>query len=186
MMYKVPRPTRSNGVKIHTIGDHEIGIEYTMGEPHVGKMAYDSSCGIMAKNITFRRPDIDRIIRDAVRQVYGKDAMPKAGINRSMDNMKTDTMEYDDDATKVLSNLMDYLEDKLTPEQVEDVTQILSGLDGETDGDRTGEKREPVGDRRGRRPGAYGADDRAFRRREMSPVTEREYSALFPNAGRLA
>jgi hypothetical protein len=185
MMYKVPRPSRSNGVKIHTIGDHEIGIEYTIGEPHVGKMAYDSSCGIMSRNISFRRPDIEKIVADAVRQVDREDAMPKAGINKSMD-MKTDTMEYDDDASKILSTLLDYLEKYLDPDQMAAVNQILASGDGETDADRIGEKSEPVGDRRARRPGAFGADDRTLRRRAMSAVTEREYSEMFPNQGRLA
>jgi hypothetical protein len=186
MMYKVPRPSRSNGVKIHTIGDHEIGIEYTIGEPHVGKMAYDSSCGIMSRNISFRRPDIEKIVADAVRQVDREDAMPKAGINRSMDMKSDSNLEYDDDASKVLSTLVDYLEKYLDPDQIDAVTQILSSGDGETDADRIGEKSDPVGDRRGRRPGAYGADDRTLRRRPMSAVTEDAYLRLFPNSGRLA
>jgi hypothetical protein len=180
MMYRVPRPSRSNGVKLHTIGDHEIGIEYTIGEPHVGKLAYDSSCGIMSRNISFRRPDIDKIIADAVRQVDAE--MPRAGIKRNMDMKNDDNLQYDDEATEVISKLMDFLEDKLTPEQMDAVTQILATGDGETDGDRIGEKRsEPVGDRRGRRQASDSAS-----RRGMSAVTERAYSEMFPNQGRLA
>jgi hypothetical protein len=65
MLYRIPKPTKTNGVKIRMLGDHEIGVEYQKGEPHVGKMAYDSACGLTSK-ITFRqaRPDIDRIISD--------------------------------------------------------------------------------------------------------------------------
>jgi hypothetical protein len=141
----------------------------------------------MSRNISFRRPDIEKIVADAVAQV---DAMPKAGkspLKRSNDMKNDDNLQYDDDATKVLSNLMDYLEDKLTPEQLDAVNQILASGDGETDGDRIGEKSEPVGeDRRGRRPTAYGADDRAIRRRPMSEAAERKYSEMFPNNGRLA
>jgi hypothetical protein len=164
MMYRVPRPSRSNGVKLHTIGDHEIGIEYTVGEPHLGKMAYDSSCGIMSRNITF-------VARDA--------AMPKAGKSPIGSNkVKADTMEYDDDASKVIGQLMDYLEDKLTPEQLEGVTMILSSGEGPPS-DTVGEPPQGT-DRRAR---AWGADDRAIR--PMSERNEAAYLQLFPNAGRL-
>jgi hypothetical protein len=183
MMYKIPMPDGASGVKLYRLGGKQMALEYETGEVHVSKMAFDGALGTTARTVTIRRPDIDAIIADAVRQVDA--AMPKAGINRSMD-MKTDTMEYDDDASKVISTLMDYLAEYLDQDQMDAVTKILSSGDGETDADRIGEKSDPVGDRRGRRPTAYGADDRALRRRPMSAVTEREYSALFPNAGRLA
>jgi hypothetical protein len=180
MIYKIPMPTRTNGVKIFKLPGEQIGIEYQTGEPHVGKMAYDSQCGILAKNITFRRPRqyYADIVADAVRQVDA--ALPKAGKPPIRSN-DMDTMEYDDDASKVLSNLMDFLEDKLTPEQLDAVNQILASGDGETDADRIGEKSEPVGDRRGRRQAADAA-----RRRGMSQSTQDAYLKMFPQANRLA
>jgi hypothetical protein len=183
MIYKVPMPTKANGVRLHTLPNDQIAIEYTVGEPHVGKLAYDSSCGIMSRNVTFRRsrPDYAAIVADAVRQVDQEDAMPKAGINRSMD-MKTDSnLEYDDDASEVLSKLMDFLQDKLGPDEMDVVSQILSSGDGETDADRIGEKTDPVGDRRGRRQAADAA-----RRRTMSDAAEASYLRMFPQANRLA
>jgi hypothetical protein len=36
MIYKVPMPTKANGVRLHTLPNDQIGIEYTIGEPHVG------------------------------------------------------------------------------------------------------------------------------------------------------
>jgi hypothetical protein len=180
MLYKFPMPSRHSGVKLYALPNQQLGIE--VARPRNATMAYDSELAT-GRAVTISRPDIEKIVADAVRQVDAD--MPRAGkppIGNS--DMKTDTMEYDDDASKVLSNLMDFLEDKLTPEQLDAVTQILASGDGETDADRIGEKREPVGeDRRGRR-GAYGAD--AARRRSMSAATEQEYSALFPNQGRLA
>ena len=185
MMYRIPMPSRSNGIKLHTFGDHSIGVEYTTGEPHVGKLAYDSSCGILAKNISFRRPEIERIVADAVREVDRQDAamMPKAGIKRSKD-MEPDTMEYDDDATEVLSKLMDFLQGKLDADDLDVVSQILSS--GETDGDKSARNANPSEIVGAVDPTAYGADDRAIRRRSMSPSTEASYLKMFPQANRLA
>jgi hypothetical protein len=186
MMYRVPRPSRSNGVKLHTIGDHEIGIEYTEGEPVVGKLAYDSAYGITSK-ITFKpRRDYAAIVADAVRRVDAEDAaMPKAGkppIGNS--KMQATPIQYDDEASEVISNLMSYLEDKLTPEQLEGVTSILSSGDA-PDNDSGEPHNYQATDRRTRRPAAWGAHDQA-RRRPMTDRNEAAYLKMFPNAGRLA
>ena len=147
MLYKFPMPTRASGVKLYALPDQTLGIE--VGRARNATMAYDHELA-KGRTVTIGRPDIDEIIADAVRQVAAEDAMPKAGKSPLRSNdMKPDTMEYDDDASKVLSTLMDYLEDKLTPEQLDAVNQILASGDGETDADRIGEKSEPVGDRRG-------------------------------------
>jgi hypothetical protein len=184
MMYRVPMPTKSNGVKIKMLGDHEIGVEYTEGEPVVGKMAYDSAYGITSK-ITFRRarPDFDRIVADAVRQVARDDTMPKAGKPpiRSKDMAKTDTtMEYDDDASKVIGQLMDYLEKYLDPDQMEAVSLILSS--GDAPDNDAGERQTQATDRR--RVARLAADQ--ARRRPMTAEAEDAYLRLFPNAQRLA
>jgi hypothetical protein len=54
MMYKVPMPTGANGVRLYSLKNQQVGIEYTKGEPHVGKMAFDSALGTMARSVTFR------------------------------------------------------------------------------------------------------------------------------------
>jgi hypothetical protein len=184
MMYKIPMPTKANGVKIKMLGDHEIGIEYTEGVPHVGKMAYDSAYGITSK-ITFRRarPDYAAIVDDAVRQVAAQDdAMPKAGkppIGNS--KMQATPIQYDDEASEVISNLMDYLEDKLTQEQLEGVVSILSS--GDAPDNDSGEPRN-CGATDRRRAARQAAD--AARRRPLSDRDEAAYLRMFPNAGRLA
>jgi hypothetical protein len=182
MMYKVPMPTGANGVKLYTLPNHQIGIEYQTGDaPHLGKMAYDSTCGA-TRNISFRRsrPDIEKIVADAVRQVDREDAMPRAGLQRNMD-MKTDSnLEYDDDASEVIGKLLDYLEKYLDQDQMEAVNMILSSGDA-PDADQIGEKSEPVGDRRTRRQ----ASDSATRR-PMTTATERKYSEMFPHWNRLS
>jgi hypothetical protein len=184
MMYRVPMPTKSNGVKIKMLGDHEVGIQYTKGVvPHVSKMAYDSAYGITSK-ITFRRarPDYEAIVADAVRQVDREDAMPKAGKPPIGNNdMKTDTnMEYDDDASKVIGQLMDYLEKFLTPDQMEGVVLILSSGDAPDNDAGEPHNYQAADRRRGRQ-----AADQA-RRRPMSGSTENAYLRLFPHANRLA
>jgi hypothetical protein len=179
MMYRVPRPSRSNGVKIHTIGDHEIGIEYTVGEPHVGKMAYDSSCGIMSRNISFRRPDIEKIVADAVRQVDREDAMPRAGKSpiRSLDMASND----DDDTSAALGRVLEFLENIVSPDDLEIVQALFCGA---ADVDEAREAQAVARRDDDRQTGRQAAD--AARRRPMSQSTEDVYARMFPNQGRLA
>ena len=92
-------------------------------------------------------------------------------------------MEYDDEASEVISKLMDYLEKYLDPDQMEAVNQILASGDGETDADRIGEKQRTRRGSSGRRPGAYGADDRAIRRRPMSAIDRGGYLGDVPECG---
>jgi hypothetical protein len=77
MFYKVPCPTNTNGIRLFREGQ-QVVVEYQTGEPHVGSMAYDSALGSMARNVTLRRarPDLDRIIAEAKRKVYGHDGLP--------------------------------------------------------------------------------------------------------------
>ena len=69
MMYKIPMPDNASGVKFYRLGGKQMALEYETGEPHVSKMAFDGALGTATRNITIRRPDIDKIIADAVRQV---------------------------------------------------------------------------------------------------------------------
>jgi hypothetical protein len=87
-------------------------------------------------------------------------------------------MEYDDDASKVISQLLDYLEKYLDPEQMEAVKLILSS--GESDNDTNGEPHYQAADRRTPRQAA----DQA-RRRPLSDRDEAEFLAMFPHANRL-
>ena len=182
MMYRVPRPSRSNGVKLHTLGDHEIGIEYTVGEPHVGKMAYDSSCGIHSRNITFRRPDIDKIIADAVSQVDREDAamMPKAGINRSM---KTDAWQYDDDNDTDAAMARCWSSWKILSRR-NDLEIVQALFCGAADVEEAGEAQAMARRDDDRRTGRQAAD--AARRRPLTAAAERKALEMFPHWNRLS
>jgi hypothetical protein len=166
MIYKVPMPNRTNGVKLHTIGDHQIGIEYETGEPHVGKMAYDSSCGILSRNVTFGKP---RLARD--------DLPSGTGISRSQGEMKprgqtsiNDEDLDDGDADAIATKLMSYLQDKLSPEQLSSVAAILSSGDDPPDSD-AGEPQQ-ASDR-----------DRGLARRNAQRVAmDADFGRLFPGA----
>jgi hypothetical protein len=197
MMYKVPMPSRSNGVKLHTIGDHQIGIEYTVGEPHVGKLAYDSSCGILSKNVEFRRPHkyYADIVAAAVRQVDGRDALPPGtGIERSKSEMKprgsaniNDEDPDADNSDEIVTKLMSYLNDKLTPEQLNAVATILGSADDDAPDLDAGEPRRQASDSDRaidrRRMARLAAD--AARHRPMSDADEAEFLRMFPHANRL-
>jgi hypothetical protein len=100
------------GVRIHTLGDHEIDVEYTTGEP-LGKMAYDSQCGIMSQNITFRRP----LARD--------DAMPKAGKPRILDVANND----DDNTDAAIGKVLEFLENIISPDDLEIVQALICGAE---------------------------------------------------------
>jgi hypothetical protein len=180
MMYKIPMPTKANGVKLYTLPNQQIGVEYQKGVPEVGRLAFDSVHGA-SRTLSIRRPEIDRIIADAVRKVAAQDdAMPKAGkppIGNS--KMQATPIQYDDEASEVISNLMSYLEDKLTPEQLEGVISILSS--GDAPDNDAGERQTQAADRR--RAARLGADQ--ARRRPMSQRDEAEFMAMFPHVNRL-
>jgi hypothetical protein len=167
MLYKIPLPTRSNGVKILKLNDHQIGVEYTRGEPVIGKMAFDSQCGIMSRNITF-------VARD--------DAMPKAGKppigNNDMAKTDDDYSNYSDSNSEgTVAKVIAFLTDLISSDDLEIVHGLLSGADQ----DEAAEAQHQATDRR--RVARLAADQ--ARRRPMSSATEREYSELFPQAGRL-
>jgi hypothetical protein len=163
MLYKFPMPSKHNGVGLYVLPNQQLGIE--VGRPRDGTMAYDAELAT-GRAVTISRPGID-------------DEMPKAGKPPIGSNkVKADTMEYDDDATKVISTLMDYLEDKLTPEQLQGVRTILGSGEG-PDLD-AGEPTQATDRRRATRLAADAA-----RRRPMSDRNEEAYLQLFPNAGRL-
>jgi hypothetical protein len=185
MLYRVPMPTKTNGVKLHTLPNNQIVVEYERGEPHVGPLAYDSSCGILSRNVTFRQPsmhpDTQRIVADAqrkLRQVHGRDDLPKGtGISRSEGKMEprgsmniNDEDPDEDGGDAIATKLMSYLQDKLSPEQLSSVAAILSSADDPTDSD-AGEPRQ-AGDR-----------DRGLARRNAQRVAQdAEFGRLFPGA----
>jgi hypothetical protein len=174
MIYKIPCPTKTNGVRLFKEGN-QISIEYQRGEPHV-TMAYDSVSGKAAHTLSIRRPDIDKIIADAVREVDAQDAMPKAGINRSMDMKNDDT---DNDAA--LGKILEFLENIVSPDDLE-IVQALWG--GAADVDEAREQQAVARRDDDRRSGRQAAD--AARRRGMSDAAEASYLRMFPNSGRLA
>jgi hypothetical protein len=178
MFYKVPMPTKTNGVKLHTLPNNQIVVEYERGEPHVGPLAYDSSCGILSRNVTFQKPRKDA--RDALPPDTGiqrsKGAMqPRGSMNINDEDPDEDGGGGDEIATK----LMSYLNDKLTPEQLSSVAAILGSGDDPPDSD-AGEPRQAIDRRREVRL----ARD-AARRRPMSAEQDAEFLRMFPNAGRL-
>jgi hypothetical protein len=186
MIYRVPCPTTTNGVRLLKEG-HQILVEYQKGaEPHVGGMAYDSALGTHTRTVTIRpkRPDFDRIIADAKRKALAYDMLPRAGKPPIVDD---DNDADNTDAEEIVRNLLSYLEDKLTPQQLEDVTMILSSGDG-SDLDTSGaparqsqatDHRAAVAAQRRRL-----AADRG--RYGMSDATEREVLAMFPDWNRLS
>jgi hypothetical protein len=206
MMYKVPCPTNTNGVRLFKEGN-QVLVEYQKGnEPHVGGMAFDSALGTMARTVTIRpkRPDFDRIIAAAKRKVLAQDMLPRASVPPIRDalpnvgngphspgvafNFKSlaggDDMEPDNsDAEEIVGNLMDFLADKLSPDDLEGVKLILSSVDP-PDAD-TGAPTRQATDRR-----AVDAQRRRLAadrgRHGISEATERETLEMFPNWNRLS
>jgi hypothetical protein len=165
MMYKVPMPTKHNGVKLYTLKNQQIGIEYPAGEPNV-TMAFDSALGRPTKTVTFRR------------KVYGRDDLPVGtGISRSEGQMNprgsttiNDQDPDEDEGDEIVTKLMSYLNDKLTPEQLSSVAAILGSGDG-PDGETNGE------------PQYRQASDRGLAGREARRRAEdADFERLFPDA----
>jgi hypothetical protein len=148
MIYKVPCPTRTNGVRLFKVGD-QIAVEYEKGEPYVGKMAFDSALGSMARDVTIRP-----------KRKVGYDEMPKAGQPPLDASDDADP----DDISETISNLMSYLNDKLTPEQLNAVSAILGGADDDGPDLDAGERQATD-----RRRVARLAADQA-RHRPMEPI----------------
>jgi hypothetical protein len=195
MMYKVPMPTRANGVKLHTLPNEQIAIEYTQGKLHVGPMAYDSSCGIMSRNITFRKPRqyYEAIVADAVRQVDAQDAFPKAGKPRSLD-MSNEEGDGDTDADAAMAKVMDFLENIISPDDLEIVQHLFGGADDVHEARERQAVARRDDDRRSGGPAADQATDRRraarltadkARRRPMTDEAEAEFLKMFPDANRL-
>jgi hypothetical protein len=195
MMYKVPMPTRANGVKLHTLPNEQIAIEYTQGKLHVGPMAYDSSCGIMSRNITFRRtrPDYAAIVADAVRRVDAEDAMPRAGITRNLD-MSNEEYDSDTNPEAAMAKVMDFLENIISPDDLEIVQALFSGAADVHEAREAQATSRRDDDRRTGRQAADQATDRrrahrlaadAACHRPMSDATEAEFNRMFPDANRL-
>jgi hypothetical protein len=166
MIYKVPCPTKTNGVRLLKEGN-QVLVEYQRGEPHVGKMAFDSQCGIKSRNVTF-------VARDA--------EMPEAGKSpiRNSDMAKTDD-DYsnysDSNGEETAAKVIAFLKDLISSDDLETVHSLLSGAD-------EGEAAEAQHQATDRRRSARLAAD-AARRRPMSTATEDQYAAMFPHANRL-
>jgi hypothetical protein len=176
IIYKVPCPTKTNGVSLLKVGE-QIHVQYQTGEAHVGGMAFDSALGSMARNVTIQ-PKARRKLR------LGADAFPRPFMNRSKDMQKpldspdiADDDEDDDGTDAIVTKLMSYLNDKLTPEQLSSVAAILSSADDAPDSD-AGEPRTQATDRR---RVARLASDAAYQR-PPTAAENAEFDALFPGA----
>ena len=66
MLYKFPWPSRASGVKIYALPDQQLGIE--VGRARNATMAYDHELA-KGRTVTIGRPDIEKIVADAVAQV---------------------------------------------------------------------------------------------------------------------
>jgi hypothetical protein len=178
MIYKVPCPTRTNGVRLLKEGN-QICVQYETGTPHVGGMAYDSALGAMARNVTIQ-PKARRKLR------LGSDAFPRPFMSRKKDMQKpldapdiADDDEDDDDTDAIVTKLMSYLNDKLTPEQLSSVAAILgSGDDDAPDSDAGEPRNYQAADRR--RAARLAAD--VARQRPPTPAENQEFDRLFPGA----
>jgi hypothetical protein len=166
MIYKVPCPTKTNGVRLLKEGN-QVLVEYQRGEPHVGKMAFDSSCGIKSRNVTF-------VARD--------DEMPKAGKppigNNDMAKTDDDYSNYSDsNSEETVGKVLAFLKDLISSDDLEIVHGLMSGAD-------EGEAAEAQHQATDRRRVARLAADQA-RRRPMSERNENAYLQMFPHSGRL-
>jgi hypothetical protein len=169
MIYKVPCPTNTNGIKLLKMGD-QIAVEYQTGEPNV-TMSYDSVLGKSAHTVSFKPK----------RKAYGRDDLPSGtGIARSKSEMSprgsttiNDEEEDDDNSQAVVGKVMAFLKDLISDEDLERVAAILGGAD-EEDAD---DGRRDAADRRRRRL----AGD-AARYRLPTPAEDAEFNALFPSA----
>jgi hypothetical protein len=190
MIYKVPCPTRTNGIRLFKEGN-QIAVEYTRGESHV-TMAYDSVLGKSAHTVAFREPplhpDTQRIVADAqrkLRHVYGRDDMPNGtGISRSegkmaprgsanINDQDPDDDEDDDNSQAVVGKAMAFLKDLISEEDLERVAAILGGGD-EEDAD---DARKHAADRRRQ------ASDRGLvGRQERQAALDADFDRLFPTA----
>jgi hypothetical protein len=207
MLYKVPCPTNTNGVRLFKVGE-QIAIEYQRGsEPHVGGMAFDSALGSMARNVTIRpkRPDFDRIIREAQRKVDAHDGLPPStgvrgatqergsrmgpinanekprlrdvedGGNEEASPYKRFT-EDDEDNGAIVGKLISFLKDVgLEDGDLERVMAICSGGEPE-DAD---EAMRPAADRRRQ---AADRDRGLARRNAQRQAQDAEFDRLFPTA----
>jgi hypothetical protein len=203
MIYKVPCPTKTNGVRLMRIGE-QIAVEYQTGEPYVGGMAYDSALGSVARDVTIRRrrPDLDRIVADAKRKVYGRDALPNVGYGPHSPgvafNFKAlaggdDMNDDNDDTDAAMAKVLEFLEPIVSPDDLEIVQALLCGAADVEEAreqqalaarelDRTNRTRQPQAtDSRA----AVAAQRRQMGRHGMSAADETTYAAMFPNSGRL-
>jgi hypothetical protein len=187
MIYKVPCPTKTNGVRLFKLGE-QIAVEYTTGEPYVGGMAYDSALGSMARDVTIRRsrPDFDRIIADAKRKVYGRDAMPNVGgpphsPGVAFNEKVMKEMNNDDDNDDAMARVLEFLENIVSPNDLEIVQALLCGAAGVEEAREQQAVARRDDDRRTPRQAADAA-----RRRPLSAPAERDALAMFPNWNRLS
>jgi hypothetical protein len=164
---------------------NQIAIEYQKGAPHVSPMAYDSKLGKLGHTVTFEP-----------KRKVARDAMPRPGIQHSRDIMNEDPLDNravrrgigytdddnDDDGDEIVTKLMSYLNDKLTPEQLSSVAAILGAADA-PDSD-VGEPRSYAADSDRatdrRRTARLAAD--AARSRPMSAADDAAFAATFPGA----
>jgi hypothetical protein len=171
MLYKFPMPSEHSGVKLYALPKQQLGIE--VARPQNATMAYDHELAA-GRIVTIGRPDIDEIIADAVRQV---DAMPKAG----KPPIRSNDMASNDDNDAALGKILDFLENIVSPDDLEIVQALFCGA---SDVDEAREQQAVTRRDDDRRTGRQAAD--AARRRGMSESTEASYLRMFPNSGRLA
>jgi hypothetical protein len=178
MMYKIPMPTNTNGVRLFRLPGEQMAIEYQTGEPHVGGMAYDSALGSMARTVTIRpkRPDLDRIVAEAKRKALAYDVLPRAGVPPLTED------DNDDDTTNAaMAKVLEFLENIVSPNDLEIVQALLCGA---ADVEEAREQQALARRDDDRRTPRQAADQ--ARRRPMTAEAEDAYLRLFPDAGRLA
>jgi hypothetical protein len=173
MMYKVPMPTKHNGIKIYTLPNQQLGIEYPDSVVPKVTMALDAAHGA-TRNVTF----------------VARDAMPIAGQSplkgKDMDPDTTDT-----DAA--LANVIEFLQDIISPNDLEIVQLLFGGADDvdaaretQAQGRRDDDRRSPsAADQARRHRFAVDAQRAQLQRRPMSSSVEQDYMKLFPQANRL-
>jgi hypothetical protein len=110
-------PTGTNGVKLYTLANQQIGIEYERGEPHVGPLAYDSKYGL-SRDIEFKSHNKEAAKLTRARLAH--DAERTAGMR-----MNNPTPE--EEIEQMHGQVLAYCKACMAAEDYENVEAILNG-----------------------------------------------------------
>jgi hypothetical protein len=178
-------PGEANGVRydgrMTEIQGNHVSL-VTEGRAGSDVMVGDSMPRHFTRSLKMKlRPDLDRIVADAKRKVFGRDAMPRAGMTRSIDMQKPldapdITVDDNNDDTEAMAKVLDFLEPIVSPDDLEIVQALLCGA---ADVEEAREQQALARRELDRQTPRQAADQA---RRE---TVDAEFMRMFPNANRL-